>query len=62
MELLGKLAGELKDAPTINVVLMPEWRQLQAAVLNALAPHPDARRAVASALTDIESHHAAGHA
>ena len=23
VELLGKLAGELKDAPTINIVMMP---------------------------------------
>ena len=62
VELLGKLAGQLKDAPTVNVILMPEWRQLQLAVLVALEPHPDARLAVAAALSNVESHHAAGHA
>ena len=62
VELLGKLAGELKDAPTINVILMPEWRQLQATILAALEPHAEARLAVASALLDVESHHAPGHA
>ena len=62
VELLGKLAGQLKDSPTINVILMPEWRQLQAAVLAALEPHAEARLAVASALSELESHHAPGHA
>ncbi len=62
VELLAKLAGELKDSPTINVILMPEWRQLQAAILAALEPHVEARLAVASALTELESQHAPGHA
>ena len=62
VELLGKLAGELQDAPTINVVITPEWRRLQAVILAALEPHTEARLAVASALTDVEHVHAAGHA
>ena len=62
VELLGKLAGQLKDAPTINVILMPEWRQLQATILAALEPHAEARLAVASALSEVESLHAPGHA
>ncbi len=62
LELLGKLAGELRDGPTINIVVTPEWRQLQAAILAALEPHAEARLAVASALTDIEHVHAPGHA
>ncbi len=59
LELLGKLAGQLQSAPTVNVVVMPEWQQLQALVLSALEPHAEARFAVASAL---ESYHAPGHA
>ena len=62
VELLAKLAGELQDSPTINVILMPEWRELQTAILKALAPHRDARLAVTTALAEMESHHAAGHA
>ena len=63
IELLGKLAGELQDAPTINVIVTPEWRQLQAVILAALEPHTEARLAVASALAEIEHvHHAPGHA
>ena len=63
LELLGKLAGELQDAPTINVVITPEWRRIQAVILAALEPHTEARLAVASALAEIEHvHHAPGHA
>ena len=62
VELLGKLAGQLKDAPTVNLILMPEWIQLQAAILGALGPHREARLAVAAALVDVEAHHAPGHA
>ena len=62
VELLGKLAGQLQVAPTINLVLMPEWREFQGAILQALAPHRNARLAVAAALSDFEGHHAAGHA
>ena len=53
VELLAKLAGELKDAPTINLVLSAEWLTVQAAVLTALGPHPEARTAVAGALGNI---------
>ncbi len=41
---------------------MPEWRELQTAILKALAPHRDACLAVTAALVEMESHHAAGHA
>ena len=59
IELLGKLAGQLRDAPTINLVLMPEWQVVQANVLTALDPYPEARLAVAHALGDSG---VAGHA
>lgn len=62
VELLGKLAGQLNEAPVVNLILMPEWRQLQAAILMALEPHAEARLAVASALSEVESYHASGHA
>jgi hypothetical protein len=58
VELLAKLAGELKDAPTINLVLSAEWLTVQAAVLTALGPHPEARLAVAGALGNIHVGHA----
>jgi hypothetical protein len=54
VELLGKLAGQLQDAPTVNLVLSPEWLSIQANILMALEPHPDARLAVAHALGKVQ--------
>ena len=59
VELLGKLAGQLRDAPTINLVLSAEWQAVQANVLTALDPYPEARLAVAHALGESG---VAGHA
>ena len=60
VELLGKLAGQLRDAPTVNLFLTAEWREVQTAVLAALEEHPDARLAVAGALSQVNPH--VGHA
>ena len=60
VELLGKLAGQLRDAPTINLFMTAEWREVQTAVLAALEAHPDARLAVAGALSQVHPH--VGHA
>jgi hypothetical protein len=59
VELLGKLAGQLRDAPTINFVLSAEWQAVQANILAALDPYPAARLAVAHALGESG---VAGHA
>ena len=52
VELLGKLAGQLQDAPIINIFTSVEWQAVQGAILAALEPHADARMAVATALTN----------
>ena len=57
VELLGKLAGELQDAPTVNVFVSAEWLEVQAVILTALEPHADARFAVAAALTNLNGNH-----
>ncbi len=54
VELLAKLAGQLKDAPTVNILVSSEWQGLQAVILQALEPHVEARLAVAEALTTVE--------
>ena len=52
LELLGRVAGQLAQQPTISVLVSsPEWLQVRAALVDALAPFPDARVAVAEALT-----------
>ncbi len=50
LEVLARLLGELRDSPTINVLFMPEWLEVQAVVVGALEQHPEARRAVVDAL------------
>ena len=62
LELLGKLAGTLKDGPTFNVFLSPEWQTVQVTILKALAPHPEARQAVVAALDVTAIPHKPGHA
>jgi hypothetical protein len=54
LELLGKLAGELRDVPTVNILVTPAWLNIQTVILSALDVHPHARLAVADALAGIE--------
>lgn len=54
LELLGKLAGELDDSPTVNVLLSPQWLQVRTAIVEVLSPYPDARSAVAGKLLELE--------
>ncbi|MDO5681233.1 MAG: hypothetical protein Q4G46_00190 [Propionibacteriaceae bacterium] len=53
VELLAKLTGELDPQPqvTVNIAALPEWAELQQTILVALASFPEARLAVARALT-----------
>ncbi len=54
LELLGKLAGQLQDGPTVNILVSAEWRGLHTVILNALEPHAAAKLAVAEALATVE--------
>ena len=58
LELLGKLAGELQNGPSINILVSPAWLSIQAVILTTLETHPKARLAVADALATIEVDHA----
>jgi hypothetical protein len=55
LETLGKLTGELDERPTtvVNVVESQEWREVQTALLGALAPFPQAKLAVVAALAPL---------
>jgi hypothetical protein len=64
--LIGKLTGELlKLAPgmTINntavFIESPQFAQVHGVLLKALAPHPEARAAVVSAVANVRRRHAA---
>ena len=54
LELQAKLLGDLNDAPQVNVYITPEWREIRATIVHALVPFPDARVAVAGALSQLE--------
>jgi hypothetical protein len=54
LETIAKITGELNERPVVNVLNVaasPEWIELRGRILAALEPHPDARLAVAAALT-----------
>jgi hypothetical protein len=54
LETIGRLTGELNDRPQVyllNIVADPDWAQLRATILAALVPYPEARLAVARALS-----------
>lgn len=55
VELQAKLAGQLSDGPTVNVVLAPQWLEVRNAMLVALSPYPEARTAVAARLLELEA-------
>ena len=57
LELLGELLGELNRQPTVNIHISAEWIEVRALLVQALQPYPDARSAVAAALTGVEHGH-----
>ncbi len=58
VELYARVAGEIKEGPTVNILVSPEWLQVQATVIAALSGFPEARVAVAGALKQLEAPHA----
>lgn len=55
LELLGRLSGELKSRTEVNIVVLPQWQDLQRRILAALAPYPAARAAVVQALAGAKA-------
>ena len=55
LELLAKLEGKVSDAPVVNVLINPEWQNVRAVIVQTLAPYPEARIAVASALSRLDA-------
>jgi len=52
LELLGKLAGELNEGQTVNVMVSPQWVELRTTIVKALESHPEAKLSVLKALGD----------
>jgi hypothetical protein len=55
LETIARITGEIDERPTtvINLATSEEWIEVQTDILTALAPYPDARRAVAAALAPL---------
>lgn len=56
LELLARLLGELKDGPTVNVHIAPQWIELRTTILHVLEPYPEARTALAAAVGEGTGH------
>ena len=54
IELLAEMEGEINRNPTINIHVSAEWIEVRTMLLKALQPYPEARTAVAAALTQVE--------
>jgi len=52
--LLAELMQQIDRRPTLSLALAPEWQMMQAELLDALAPYPEARVAVAARLLSLE--------
>lgn len=55
IELFGRLAGELSDGATVNIIRAPEWVRLREVIIGALTSYPDARLAIAARLAEVEA-------
>jgi hypothetical protein len=55
LELLARLLGEFRDQPLVTLIAAPEWLAIRGTLLDALAPYPEARTAVAGRLLALEA-------
>lgn len=55
-ELIAKLLGDIKTGNTVtqNILVAPEFHAFRTAIIHALRPHPDAKRAVMAELQRLE--------
>lgn len=54
LELLGKLVGELADAPQVAIFTSPAWIEVRQVVLEVLGPHPELKADLAARLRALE--------
>lgn len=53
VELQAKLLGDLDERPTVNLTVSAEWVAIRTRLMQALAPYPEARLAVAACLQEV---------
>ena len=57
LDLVAELTEQLDRRPVVNLLVSPEWVRTRSILVGALAAHPKARVAVASALRELEGGH-----
>ena len=63
VEMIAKITGELDERPNVqvlNVSTAPEWLAIRAALVEVLAPYPEAAAAVAARLDSLPALEAGG--
>lgn len=60
VEVIGKVRGAINERPQVNILALPEFTEATQVILTALAPWPEARVAVAGALTGPAQTYAGG--
>ncbi len=50
IELYAKVQGLIKDQPTINILVNPQWVELRTLIIQSLEPFPEAKEAVVHAI------------
>jgi hypothetical protein len=53
LELIARLIGELREGPTVNLIVAPEWITMRGTIIAALLPYPEAAYAVSLALRQL---------
>ena len=55
LELLARLLGELKEGPTVNVLVSSQWVSLRTVILRALEGFPEARLKLSQTLSEVDN-------
>src|SRR5207244_7677751 len=55
LALLSRVLGAIESVPQASVLLSSDWLETRAAIVEALAPYPEARLAVANRLRVLEA-------
>jgi hypothetical protein len=55
LDLQARVAQLIQTAPTVNVLVSPEWVELRTVIVAALEPHTAARESVVRAITEVEN-------
>ena len=54
LELLAKLAGQIREEVTLNLVQAPDYQALRRAILEAVRPYTEAHLALADAMNEFQ--------